>query len=726
MIVVLCCLPGTAFGTEAATDRDAVIAGVASIAVTGLPGPIGVFGKDAFVIVTGRADKLEAPVVAASTLEKGRLAALGHNGYFDAATWADEPTARLFVQLIRWAGKGDGKTSAIRVGLRGCRTLEPLVAKAGCKVVILDMAQYAQSLESVDVLLAPAGEIREADVPLVEAFVRRGGGVISGVPGWGFLQTRPGKTLSHDLPANQLFAKAGLIWTDGTVDGEKKRFVVEPKLSPMLNGSAALTALKEETAGHRKLSAEEARLATVQLTRIAQAMPAEDQILLPGIVSAAAGAATGAVITERTDLLAANGLAKLGLTLEISRQKTLPPEKIKASPLAEAFPGAVPNTAPRVKRTIRVDLSILDWHSTGLYAAAGEKVTVTVPQGVKGLKLRIGAHSDKLWNLPQWRRAPEIDRVWPLVAGENGVANGFGGLIYVVVPSGVKGTVEILIDHAVEAPLFVLGETTVEDWKRRVRGLPAPWAEVAGEKIIFTVPSQVVRTLDDPVSLMKWWDEVSDGAADLYAIPRRRPRPERYVADIQISAGYMHSGYPIMTHLDAAPRMVDLASLKVKGEWGLFHELGHNHQKPDWTFGGTGEVTNNLLPLYLLETLCNHAPIHGSFTPAVRMKKEAGYIAGGADFAAWQADPFLALTMYQQLRDGFGWETFTKVFAEYRDLPVDERPKGDLEKHDQWMVRFSRAAGRNLGPFFMHWGIPTTEGARKSIEALPAWMPKGS
>jgi hypothetical protein len=39
------------------------------------------------------------------------------------------------------------------------------------------------------------------------------------------------------------------------------------------------------------------------------------------------------------------------------------------------------------------------------------------------------------------------------------------------------------------------------------------------------------------------------------------------------------------------------------------------------------------------------------------------------------------------------------------------------------MVRFSRAVGRNLGPFFQAWDIPTSEQARKSIANLPVWMP---
>ena len=36
---------------------------------------------------------------------------------------------------------------------------------------------------------------------------------------------------------------------------------------------------------------------------------------------------------------------------------------------------------------------------------------------------------------------------------------------------------------------------------------------------------------------------------------------------------------------------------------------------------------------------------------------------------------------------------------------------------------FSRAAGKNLGPFFEAWGVPTSAGARDSVKDLTAWMP---
>ena len=39
----------------------------------------------------------------------------------------------------------------------------------------------------------------------------------------------------------------------------------------------------------------------------------------------------------------------------------------------------------------------------------------------------------------------------------------------------------------------------------------------------------------------------------------------------------MHSGYPFMAHLASAADWVDTTYLLSEGDWGTFHELGHNH-----------------------------------------------------------------------------------------------------------------------------------------------------
>ena len=66
-----------------------------------------------------------------------------------------------------------------------------------------------------------------------------------------------------------------------------------------------------------------------------------------------------------------------------------------------------------------------------------------------------------------------------------------------------------------------------------------------------------------------------------------------------------------------------------------------------------------------------------------------------------------------------------QVFATYRALRDAARPKSDDEKRDQWLVRFSQQVGRNLGPFFEAWGVPTSPSARALIANLPMWLPPG-
>jgi hypothetical protein len=305
-------------------------------------------------------------------------------------------------------------------------------------------------------------------------------------------------------------------------------------------------------------------------------------------------------------------------------------------------------------------------------------------------------------------------------------ANAFGGLIYIEVPEKTRGfELKCTIQGAVGAPLYVLGKTTPAEWLK-LRAKPAPWAELDCGRVIFTIPSEHVRQLEDPAQVAKLWDEAVRLEDELAGTAHLRKRPERIVADVQISAGYMHSGYPIMTHLDVAGQVTNLARMQA-GSWGHFHELGHNHQSPDWTFDGTVEVTCNIFSLYVMEKLCGKLPGqgHGAMEPDKVARRLVQHLRGDAaqKWTRWKDDPFLALTMYHQLRMGFGWDSYAKVFAEYRDLPGAGRPKTDQEKRDQWMIRFSRAVGRNLGPFFEAWGVPVTNDALDQIKDLPPWMP---
>ncbi|MEW6358864.1 MAG: M60 family metallopeptidase [Planctomycetota bacterium] len=702
-------------------DLAMLLDGVKCIDAPGVPGPVCVFGDGAFAVVVGKTKSGAAlPVMAASRFGRGRVVAFGKGEFLSPEAFALGDTGLAVANAARWAS---GKTSDIRVGVHQCKGIVPALTARGLNAREVSLAEMC----SVDVLLIHVSRVQGEDIDRLSKFVSNGGGIMVGELGWGWLQLHPGKSLSRDFLPNRLLAPMGIVWSDGTLDRTgKSGYVAEAAPSHLINAAAALGAALAHADGKRKLTkAEIAQVSTV-LPQTAFALPPDDAILLPRIRKLMDNPSLNLVPTEEKPIQEDDFLPRLVLTMQTREVMECPAEAVKAHPAAAVFPGSVAPDAKRVERTVDVDAAIPLWHSTGLYAAPGEVVTVTVPPSAagKGLKVRIGSSHCKNWSQPKWFRAPEITREFAVQGPITRAANAFGGLIYIVAPENCKlGAIKATIAGGVEAPYFVLGKTTPAEW-RTIRQRPAPWAEIASNKAILTVPSDEARKLDNPAAILDVWHRILDACAELAAWPSpERERPERYVADVQLCSGYMHAGYPIAIPVNAAPKLLDPDHLLKEGNWGLFHETGHNHQSPDWTFQGATEVTVNLFTLYVFDKLCGMDPAKGRMAEPRLRKEVSAYFDRGHNFDEWKQKPFVALMMYLQMQQAFGWDAFKKVFTEYRDLPARERPKTDAEKRDQWMVRFSRTAGKNLGPFFEAWGVPTSEQARASIRDLAEWMP---
>ena len=136
--------------------------------------------------------------------------------------------------------------------------------------------------------------------------------------------------------------------------------------------------------------------------------------------------------------------------------------------------------------------------------------------------MRIGCHSDTLWHLDVWPRVPAITLERPLDGPTLSVTSQFGGLVYVVVPDAQTGRLVVTIDGAVAAPLYVLGETSREEWAT-ARRAPGPWAELGTSKVVLTVPSERIRDLDDPQPLLTFWEIIRTGGGHHHP-----GRPGRY------------------------------------------------------------------------------------------------------------------------------------------------------------------------------------------------------
>lgn len=710
----------------AADDRSALLGDAPHFPVTGSPGGVSVVGPNAFALVAGKEGKTLSPVVAATRWDRGRIVALGHNGYLGMTT--NPEVSKLLANAVRWTSNGIPKA---KVGVRTNNALAEFLASQGFDVVRLEGIDWLNRTRDLRVICIDAHNLRaDTEVPALEKFVRGGGGLVTAATGWGWASLNSGKSLNKDFAGNQLLIPAGLAFNGRTPDRTgPDGYTINGDSLDLLNATRALDGLAKHEADETALNEAAVAQAGATISLALQSLPDEDKTFLPRIAELAKKVGGFTNPTPKAPLGSNQAVARLLTTYVVEKLKRAKPEQLRPHPAAVEFPGMVPGDALVENREIVINTAVPGWHSTGLYAAPGALIKVTFPEDQIGTRyrVRIGCHADSLWHHEKWSRVPEITVSTKVESKETKIANAFGGLVYIEVPDKTRGfDLKCTVQGAIGAPLFVLGKTTPAEWLKQ-RAKPGPWAELECGRVILTVPSEHVRQLEDPTQLAKFWDDVIRLEDELAGTGHLRKRPERIVADVQISAGYMHSGYPIMTHLDVAGHVTNLARMQA-GSWGHFHEVGHNHQSGDWTFEGTGEVTCNIFSLYVMEKLCGKAPGegHGAMEPDKVAKRLAQHLRGeqAAKWERWKGDAFLALTMYHQLRMGFGWEAYSKVFAEYRDLPSAERPKTDQDKRDQWMIRFSRAVGRNLGPFFEAWGVPVTEGALEKIKDLPSWMPE--
>ena len=346
-----------------------------------------------------------------------------------------------------------------------------------------------------------------------------------------------------------------------------------------------------------------------------------------------------------------------------------------------------------------------EWLGTGLYVPPGGKVSVTTEGKSDGWSVRVGAHTDDISCRDDWRRWPQVSMIHPLSASVT-LVTPFGGNVYLVrSDTASKSLCASFSGNLLRQPRVSLadGIDIIEEGEG--------WVDCEGKEVIFTLPfhalQAAVKNGADVLKALDFWDRLWSCYNELS--PHTDPRPQRIVPDVDISVGFMHSGYPIMTHfegvLDASkdkpiPKVLDLEGLKKTGNWGLFHELGHNMQRESWTFQGTVEVTVNLFTLWGYAQMCekNDQP-HPDYTTQVPSE----FLARGAPRAQWDQDPFLALATYAQIIESFGWEALQRTFKSYAS---EKEVSRDYAAQVRSFVRlWSLELQRDLRPHWRHWGF---------------------
>ncbi|XP_077065046.1 TRPM8 channel-associated factor homolog [Siphateles boraxobius] len=701
--------PSVSIGKYFKDDLEFLLQGVSEFDTKGeaIASEVMVHGPLAFHIAVTPAGKA---FIAGAYYGQGRVILVSHEGYLGR-----DSLSTFMINAIKWLDEGRKGVIGILPSLKAAHMV---LSKSG-----LD-CQLTGFREDLSVYVCTS--YSDAQCAEIQEFVAEGGGLLIGGHAWYWAQTHCGCNVMTEYPGNHILNKMGLSLLGNTLGGGLyKALDIEHSCREgyhfrrMLQRFAEHVRLGKELTAHEQGCLKQLGSDCANYLR----MRSHDSFDYTSVVALL------------SDIVKEVGVPQVCSNCPVECAKDhlmllIGSEVYKVSPNPDALLPYIikdrPNLPTVSDAIVRISANTggcEEWISTGLYLSPGMKTYISVPPEIVGKKwqVQLGCQTDNIGGANILKRAPVVHERFPLDTEMVQVWNLWGGLIYLIAPpqSKVDG-VEIVVQVSVQAPYFKSGETSVADWVSGIRSAPAHWAELEFENIIITLESEFIRNLDCPDVVATLWDTIMRSITDLAARPAKLPRKERFVADVQISHGFMHAGYPIMMHSNSAPALINLKEAYKSGLWGAIHELGHNQQRGVWEFPPhTTECTCNLWSLYVHEEVLrfNRDNVHPAITPENRQARAKMYHSGGKDLKSWSM--WTALETYMQLQEKFGWDAFKKVFTAYHTM--NGVPNDNAGKMNLYAETFSKVVNMNLSPFFKAWGWPIQPSTEEKISHLPEW-----
>lgn len=430
---------------------------------------------------------------------------------------------------------------------------------------------------------------------------------------------------------------------------------------------------------------------------------------------------------------------------------------------ARVWPGLVGNAEPRTKdeqftmnlkftdqtaEKLRIRVAPRPLLSTGYYAAPGELIKLTVPDGVEGLIIQIGGHAGDRTGFYKHTRDPLVSMRQNLKGGVNFVRNLYGGTIYIEALFSYDNPVTFTVSGAVKSPDFIYGQSTNQQWITQIRNSSVPWLELRSPAVIFLVPRQwcvdfvsnypnadiagaLTRWNDIMANYFNAWLGLSENAAD--PVDRVPQGPWRAILDVDFDAGGV-AGYPFTANAGDLGGMsyrngwfqswINLDKINPRGAFGSLHELGHNVQQTgcwvwaDGANGGLTEVTNNLHAYYLAKnTNFPFDQVHG--TAISGMAKALAYVKKPANDATKIFETALEsqdkVWMFIQLLEKMDWGLWT--YLETQGRHTTRVPRSLQDRYDFLFETVCAYKKINMVDYFNAWNIPVSQVSKNTIAA---------
>ena len=400
--------------------------------------------------------------------------------------------------------------------------------------------------------------------------------------------------------------------------------------------------------------------------------------------------------------------------------------------------------------------------STGLYRLADEPVTITVvPDSANrsGVMPRLRVDIGRRHPMENYKK--DLSFSAPLHEGTHKDQQWRPGLLYLESDETGTDSFDITIEGAVKAPWFKLGRDSQEHWREVIRHEPAPWAELEGERAILTLPSSMIRDLDDPRPVIRFYDEmVADVNAlmgldtDAEDLRDRAPdlpfrfllRPPLY-HDKRVAA---YSGYPIrLNWIYHGDPFVWLTPDDLRTRSVVLHTLGFNHgaYRDQLSLPGAEGALADLME-YGWQARQGYALLaQRTNWPWIRLDFHYSYTPWGYplmwlchlfdktwcryDARIWVPGPYVSWAQKHafmiQLVSHLSPDFIGLMYSRYRHTPEEELPgRGNPEQQSDFFFEvLCEVTGQDLTLFFRHWKVPVSSDAYARVAAMgyekPGW-----
>ncbi|MDQ7983128.1 MAG: M60 family metallopeptidase [Spiroplasma sp.] len=274
----------------------------------------------------------------------------------------------------------------------------------------------------------------------------------------------------------------------------------------------------------------------------------------------------------------------------------------------------------------------------------------------------------------------------------------------------------------IKVPTFIVGETNQETFFNEIKATNSFFVEIISQHVFGTFQTEMFKNQiinSSSVNINNTilvWDQIWKYSNETYGLNEgysgvaKKYQQFIHISNPDTGPGYASANNYRVTFQNKTDAGKNLFVRKITDQWGLWHEIGHTYQTPQYNWSNLTEVTVNISALYVQKQIANINNLDNENN----IKKVKDFFANDKDFND-EGDLFVKLTMFWQLQLAFGDYFYPTLSQFYRTNHL-----GIVDKQQDFVKITSKIANRNLIPFFDKWGVTMTNDTKKAIEQLPS------